>query len=112
MTLEALELNAGFTFVLGGSGCGLSVTLDPGDPTKPDFEFLPETMMIDLSPPDCLGPSVADSANTIFEPDRFIDRSEDERSPWPSAATAKFAARTTDNKRYTSEKNFTETPTR
>lgn len=68
MTLEALELIAGFTFVFGGSGCGLSMTFDPGDWTKPDFEFLPETMMIDLSPPDCLGRSVADSAKTIFEP--------------------------------------------
>lgn len=67
MTLEAFELIELFTFALGGSGCGLSMALDPGDPTNPDFEFLPETMMIDLSPPDRLGPSVADSANTIFE---------------------------------------------
>ena len=107
MTFEALEPVAGFTLVLGGSGCGLSMTLDPGDRTKPDFEFLPETMMIDLSPPDCLAPSVADSASTIFEPDRLIDRSKDGCWPWPSAAKAKLVARITNgDKTYANEKDF------
>jgi hypothetical protein len=50
MTLDALiEV---FAFALGGRGCGFSITLEPGDPADPDLEFLPETMMIDLSLPD------------------------------------------------------------
>ena len=74
ITLEAFELIEGLTFVLGGSGCGLSMTLDPGE-TNPDLPVLPETMMIDLAPPDC----VDDSANTSFEAagPGFVDVSED-----------------------------------
>ncbi len=67
MTLEPFDWIELFTLVLGGSGCGLSVTLDPGDTTDPDFAFLPPTMMIDLSLPDRLGPTVEDCANAIFE---------------------------------------------
>jgi hypothetical protein len=65
--LVVLELLEGLSFVLGGSGCGLSITLDPGDATEPDLEFLPETMMIDLSLPGCFGPTAEDCAKTVFE---------------------------------------------
>ena len=107
VTFEALEPVAVFTLDLGGSGCGLSMTLDPEDRTKPGFEFLPETMIIDLSPADFLDPSVADSAKTIFESDRLIDLSRDGRWLWPSAARAKLVARITNgDKTYANEKDF------
>jgi hypothetical protein len=63
--LDRFELIEGFTLVLGGSGCGFSVTFEPGllnfdagllnfDPvllfSEPGCAFFPETIIIDLCP--------------------------------------------------------------
>jgi hypothetical protein len=64
ITFEPFELTELFTAVRGGSGCGLIVTLDPGWAISPDFEFLPETIMIDLSFPVRAGPTAEACATT------------------------------------------------
>jgi hypothetical protein len=110
VTFEPGGSGCGLIFTLdpGGSGCGLSITLDPGDPTDPDLAVLPETMMIDLAPPDC----VDDCANTSFEAagPGFVDVSADNGSACPPAAKAKFAARTTDDKTHANDNDFMEPP--
>jgi hypothetical protein len=105
MTLEAFELIEVFTVVLGGSGCGLSITFEPGLPSfdagllnsdpgllnelrEPGCEFFPETIIIDLCP------DVVDCATTISVADRLglVAFSEDSCWPWLSAK-AKFVVR-------------------
>jgi hypothetical protein len=98
MTLEAFELIELLTSVLGGRGCGLSITfelvgllsLDEGLPnlelgTGLGCEFFPETIMIDLCPDD------VDCATSISAGLLGL-LSEDGCWPWLSAK-AKFVVR-------------------
>ncbi|MGY4280901.1 hypothetical protein ACVWXO_000121 [Bradyrhizobium sp. LM2.7] len=55
------------TLCLGGSGCGLGVTLDPRDAVQPALDCFPETMMIDFSP-GWLVLTLEASATIIAEP--------------------------------------------
>lgn len=83
MTLDVFELIEVFTFVLGGSGWGLSITFEPGllnfdaglldelsgetglpGTWVPGREFFPETIIIDLCP------DVEACASTISVADR------------------------------------------
>lgn len=56
MTLELFEPIKALDPAFGGNGCGLSVAFEPGALTDPGFASFPETMMIDLSSPDCFFP--------------------------------------------------------